>query len=289
MRVLLLLLLAVGLTGCHKPDTFRTGDGTFSPITPADISYRELAEQYNQTVEPFSHLWSRTNIDIEWYEVRDDGDRVYRQETGEGKFMYRRPGDTALLVDKLGKTYLWAGSNDTQYWLFDMVDGEKKTAYVGAFSKLREPGRSAFPLPVRPDAVPVLLGLLPLPPADSFATAPPVDLYKEQYLVELAGLRMLIDPKTYRPTRIDLTNDAGFSVLTSKLEGRFPVDVAGVPDHQLPVIARRAEVYVAGYESRLTVEMVTATTNPAQLIDLRFDYEALRKAMKIDHVVPLDR
>ncbi|MFN3167594.1 MAG: hypothetical protein ACE37H_11070 [Phycisphaeraceae bacterium] len=279
----------LGLIGCHKPDLDPNANGYTSPIKPADISYAEVAARYNQTVEPFESLWSRTEVDIEWYELEDDGDRAYRRETGDGKFMYRRPGDTALLVEKLGKTYLWAGSNGERYWLFDMVDGDNKTAYVGEFAKLGQPGRRAFPMPVRPDMVPVLLGLLPLPPVSVLGEAPPVDLYEGRYLVEVDGLRMLIDPQTFRPARVDLTDTAGFSVLTSKLEGRFPVEVEGVPDHRLPTIARKAEVYVSGYDSRLTVSMVFATTEPRRVRDPMFDFDLLNQAMKIDRVEPLDR
>jgi hypothetical protein len=289
MPVLLTVFLLLLACGCHKPDTFTPGDGFTSPITPADITYDEIATRYNQTVEPFDTLWSRTEVDIEWYEIEDDGDRNYRSESGSGKFMYRRPGDTALLVEKLGKTYLWAGSNNERYWLFDMVDGDNKTGYVGELAMLNRPGRRPFPLPVRPDMVPVLLGLLPLPPAEVLGDAPPVDLYNGQYLVELDGLRMLIDPETFRPTRVDLTDSTGYSLLTSKLHGRFPVQVPGVADRRRPTIAEKAEVYVSGYDSRLTVKFDTATTSTEKIYDVQFDFDKLNAALKIDRVESLDR
>ena len=108
-------------------------------------------------------LWSRADIDIEWVEVDQDGDRNYRSESGNGKFIMRRGEgdvDTAMTIEKLGKIYLWAGSNQTNYYLFDRVDGDNKKLYVGEH---RAVGRSKpFPLPLHPSMVPTLLGLLGL-------------------------------------------------------------------------------------------------------------------------------
>lgn len=290
-RVVGLVLALCGLFGCQscdRPETFGTGGDPTLPITRADITYGELAERYNKAAEPFETLWARTDIDIEWYEIDADGDRDYRSESGEGKFMFRRPMRTALTVEKLGKTYLWAGSDDQRYWLFDLVDSERKTVYIGAFEKLSELGGRAFPLPVRPDRVPDLLGLMPLPPAEALGEAPQVDLYDGRYLVQLDGMRLLIDPETFRPTRVDLTDDLGFSVLTSKLEGRFPVEADGVAENKWPTICERAEIYVAGYDSRLTVGMDFATTDPRRLRDQMFSLDALDKALKPDFLQSLD-
>ncbi len=288
VRLSVLIVFCLTLTACHRPDSFTTGDGSISPITAADIRYSELARRYNQSVEPFGTLWSRTAIDIEWYEIEQGGDRNYRSESGEGKFILRRPTDTALTVEKLGKTYLWAGSDRERYWLFDLVDSDNKVAYVGAFAKLGESSRRSFPLPVRPDVVPMLLGLMPLPTPEALGIEPPVDLYNNQYLVELPGMRLLIDRTTYRPTRVDLTDTQGFSMLTSKLEGAFVVEVEGQSERDWPTMCQKAAVYVAGYESRLTVSIESATTDPARVRDAMFQFEALHKALKPQTVEQLD-
>lgn len=289
MPVLLFLLLISAL-GCQMQTSYTTGGGYISPITPADISYAELAKRYNETIEPFDTFWARTDIVLQWQEVAEDGQATNRREKGEGKFIRRAPGDTALLVEKLGKTYLWAGSNRERYWLFDMVDGDNKRAYIGAFAKLDEPGRRAFPMPVRPDVVPVLLGLVPLPPIDGAQFEPEVEMVQGQYLVEWreARLRMLIDPETFRPTRVDLLDDSGFSLITAKLEGTFPVSVPGVRKSRWPSVCEQAEVYVSGYQSRMTVAMDDATNDPRRARDQMFSFETLSKALKPHAVVSLD-
>lgn len=291
MPVLLALLMA--MVGCRADGDFTTGGGFETPIKPAEITYNELAERYNQAVEPLGTLWARTDVVIEWREAAAEGDSgggELRREQGEGKFMYRRPDDTALLVEKLGQIYLWAGSDASRYWLFDLTDSDAKRAYVGAFDRLGGPGRRSYPLPVRPDAVPLLIGLLPLPVLEDAEAAPPIERYQGQYLVEVpgGGMRLLIDPERFRPTRIDLTDAQGYSILTAKLEGAFPVDVPGVRKTRWPTICERAEVYVAGYESRLTVAMDFVTNDPRKVTDTQFDFEAVKQGLRVEKVIPLD-
>lgn len=286
-----LIGLAV-LGGCKQDDTFTThggGSGTGTPIQRADITYAELARRYNEKIESFDSLWARTKIEIAWAEVDKEGNKQSRNESGDGKIMLRQPNDTAMVVEKVGKILLWAGSNEQYYWLFDLVDGDNKTVYVGAFDKLDAPGRRAFPLPVRPDAVPLLLGVTPLPTADTLEVVPPVDLINGQYMIELPGQRLLISRRNYRPTRVDLTDAKGFSVLTCKLDGDFPVEVEGVESNRLPIICDKADVFVSGYESRLTIKFVFATADPRRVRDTFFSLDALDKGLKPDRLEWLDQ
>ncbi|MEM9344987.1 MAG: hypothetical protein AAGB26_00075 [Planctomycetota bacterium] len=301
MPVLLFVLISFLLIGCHKPDTFTTGDGFVSPLTEADITYAELAQQYNAAIEPLTQLWSRTDIEIEWIEVDEDGKRTSRSESGNGKFIMRShfygptrssPTETAMTVEKLGKIYLWAGSNRDHYYLFDRVDSDNKTLYIGGYAEaVLQDQPKPFPLPIHPNTVPVLLGLEPLVKSQvPWEVEPTIDGYRDQYLLSMPdrGLRMLIDPKTFRPTRVDLTDSNGFSVLTAKLSGRLEVEA----DQALaspPLICDKAELYVAGYESRFTLDFQSATTSGRKIKDQMFDLDALKKALKPDRLVDLDQ
>lgn len=277
--------------GCQRPGSFTTGDGFASPLKPADITYEELAARYNAAVAPMTTLWSRADIDIEWAEVDRDGDRDYRSESGNGKFIMRRgagSADTAMTVEKLGKIYLWAGSNQTKYYLFDRVDGDNKTLYVGEHLAV---GRSKpFPLPIHPSMVPTLLGLEPLPKAlPAGENLVNIDTYGDLYLLSMPGLgmRMLIDPVTFRPTRVDLTDNKGYSVLTAKLAGQLLVD--GPNDGVTPILCDKAEIYVAGFESRFTLDFSTATTSTRRIKDQMFDIDALSNSLNPDRVINLDK
>ena len=284
---MLLLGVFAFLTGCNGPEPLTPNASGFrSPITPADITYNELAARYNETAEQLGTLWCRTDVVIEWRDAYDDGEGEVRREKGEGKFMFRTPRDTALLVEKLGQIYLWAGSSEKGYWLFDLADSDAKKAYLGTYD---QPGQAhkKYPLPVRPETVPHLLGVVPLPTFADSAQQPPVDLYRGQYLVELTGKRLLVDPETFRPARVDLTDQKGYSLLTAKLEGGFPVQVPGVRKTRWPSICERAEFYVPGYEFRLTVAMDEATNDPRRVRDQMFDFDALRKGLKPQKVISL--
>lgn len=286
------------LTGCHKPNTFTTNDGFVSPLKPADITYAELAGRYNAAIEPLSTLWSRADIDIAWAEVNEDGGRNVRSESGNGKFIMRRGevlNDVALTVEKLGKIYLWAGSNQTNYYLFDRVDGDNKTLYLGKHAHQQfldgEPRLEPkpFPLPINPSTMPRLIGLEPLPGGLFPGPETTIDLYRGQYLLNEPerNLRMLIDPETFRPTRVDLLNRKGFSVLTAKLSGSLEVEA----DRSLPsppLICEKAEIFVSGYESRFTLDFQSATTSSRKVRDPTFDLGALKKALKPDRVIDLN-
>ncbi|MCG8402414.1 MAG: hypothetical protein MJA84_12620, partial [Firmicutes bacterium] len=86
----LFLVLTVMVAGCHRPDTLTTNDGFISPLKPADITCQDLATRYNAAIEPVNALRSRADIEIEWIEIDEDGDRNYRSESGDGKFIMRR-------------------------------------------------------------------------------------------------------------------------------------------------------------------------------------------------------
>lgn len=270
---------------CHKPPPWDPlQNGYRYPFEDADISYQELATRYNQTVEPFDTLWTRNDVLLEWTD--EDGD--YQFHTGDGKFYLRRPGETALQVEKLGRTVLWAGCNNAQYWLFEQIDSDNKTAYVGSFSRLGELGTRRYPLPVRPDLTPYLIGLMPLP--TTLADPPKVQRYDGRYVVELEGMRMLIDPITFRPVRVDMTDEQGFSVLICKMTGSFPVSVVGRAVAAPPTICKNAEIFVAGIQSRFTLETVNAEVNPGKIKDAMFDLDALMntKLLKPHKVESLD-
>jgi hypothetical protein len=289
--------LLLFLSGCQKPTTLTTSDDFVSPLKPAEITYTELASRYNAAIEPFDSLWSRADVEIEWIELESDGDRRFRSESGNGKFIMRRaeiPADvheTAMTVEKLGKIYLWAGSNRDGYYLFDRVDSDNKTLYTGTYLGLAEGRAKAFPLPIQPGMVPALLGLTPLQETSTLGREPTIDRYGDQYMLDdpARGVRMLIDPDTFRPSRVDLVNREGYSILTAKLSGRLVVDGETLADGTPLLLCEKAEIYVAGYETRFTLDFGSATTSTRRVRDQMFDIDALSKVLKPDQVIDLDQ
>lgn len=287
LATLLLACASLMLVACQRPQGFTPDNPpNVRQLELADTTYREIAEGYNRTVEHFDKLFLRTYIRLAWQETGGDGQVRYRSEAGDGKFIFDAPRSTVLTVEKLSRIYLWAGSNDEHYWLFDQIDEGHKVAYLGRHDEASTPDARYLPLPFRPDDVPYLLGLLPLNPA----LESKVYLYDGQYLIEPEGmrLRMLVDPTSFRPTRVDLLDDAGWSIVTCRLTGRFGVEVEGVNENALPVVCDDADVFVSGQASRMSIELVHATTNPRRVQDRMFDLDVLMESLKPDAVIDLD-
>ena len=286
--VLALLLLASASLGCRGVRSFDR-DNTASPITPADIGYVELATRYNQTVRYFDQMRIRNDIKVDWNETLKNGDRRSRNLVGDGKFIFVPPRDSAMTVEHLGTVYLWAGSNDQQYWLFDLTEDEK-AVYLGTYAALSRPGTRAMPIPVRPDSVAYLLGLLPLPVNPDAPDQPVVEEFEDQYFIEPPGLnlRMLIDKQTFRPTRVYLTDSRGWPRLVSYLYDQYPVKVNGLSEAELPMICKRAEIDVPGYETRITMTVINASTDASGINDKLFEFEVLRNMHKPSVFINLD-
>lgn len=287
----LLLLFVLLLPGCKTPQAFRpdVDPPDVRELVEADLTYRAVAEGYNRSVEHFDTLFLRTYVRLAWQETHADGETRYRSEAGDGKFLFRSPRDTVLTIEKLSKVYLWAGSNGLQYWLFDQVDDDHKVAYVGTYDAAAGGGARDLRLPTafRPDDVPYLLGLVPLDPGLASA----VYVYDGQYLIEPEGmgLRMLLDPTSFRPTRVDLLDANGWSIVVCQLEGRFGVEVDGLPSQRWPVVCDDADIYIVGQESRLSIELVAATNSSRRIRDQLFDLDTLLDALEPDEVIDLDR
>ena len=240
-------------------------------------TYSELVERFNQNGPALERVWARTRIEMRW---RDEKDRK-RRESGDGRLIFERPLNTAWTVEVLGDVKLWAGSDSVGFWLFDRLDSG--VAYYGQYGK---PLARSLPLPVQPEAVPYLLGLMPLAP-DRVPTPPEVELVNGYCVIEPPGLnlRMMLDPQTARPARIDLIDATGQSALVCVLSGEVGVARDGQDEVILP---ETAEFYPIGNESRMTVTLKRPSTDESKFKPKLFRFETLTKSMKPKEVVDLN-
>ena len=266
--------------------------------------YGELVERYNARLVGLEALSCRTQVEAVWMD--DRGKR--RRESGKGKLIFRRPMETALTVEAFGKTVMWAGSNATQYWLFaDMhKDGE---LFYGTFAA-RGRGR-ALPMVVSPEVVPFLLGLMPLSPSPPGGT-PAVESLRGYALIEPPGMavRMLLEPATGTPRRIDLLDTKGRTALICLLEGAVAVEglvrpelhitggeLVGVgllsrADARKPaplLMPEVATIYPVGDEAKMVIEFRSADAQDHRVRDALFDLEVLKKHLKPKREVDLDQ
>lgn len=243
--------------------------------------YNELVDRYNVNLRGIDRLWASTDVELAWRD--EEGDRHF--EKGDGKFLFVSPRNVAMTVEKLGKTYVWAGSDEERFWLFER---QKDYAYVGRHEHVGKACAEPLPLPVHPSTVPHLLGLLPLERVEG--AEPRVQVIEGYPVIEPPGLalRIMLDPATARPVRIDLLDGLGRAVIVSRLRGHRPVRVEGVADDELPGVPESADLVVIGQEARVTLKLDRPTVDPSRIQARAFDFESLVKALKPKRLVELD-
>lgn len=281
------LLTVILAAGCQPRDPIVPAGFMPSPVdAPGPVpTYAELVDRYNAQVRNLDRLWSSTDVEMRW---RDDNGKTHL-EKGDGKFLFVRPGRVALTIEKLGKTYLWAGTDRERYWLFD---NQEDVAYVGHHRHIGKPCAQPLPLPIHPAAVPYLLGLMPLPQEQPGSGPGLVMQVRGHYLVEPPGgeLALWLHPQTLLPVRVDLTDTSGRSVVRAMLSEHRPVELDAVPRDQWPMMASRAELFIDGEEARMTLDLSRLSDGQRRnrIRDAAFDFDRLRQAHNPDEVVKLD-
>lgn len=285
------MVLALAVWGCASDKAGKSAAVSGSSAIPrpvslegSGLSYSQIVRRYNSSIESLDRLWSRAVVEVRW-----EDDRGSHFEQGEGNFIFVRPDRVALSVGKLGHTLFWIGANRGQYWMFDLR--EEKTVYAGRRRSAR--GRAGdLPIPVRPMDLPRVLGLYRINP-DALPAEPQVEWYDGGYLIEPPGTRsrLLLDPVTFRPKRIDLLDEEGNSRLIGRLSGWETVQTQGLAPGGLPVVASRAEIALVDRAGRATLHLsdLSDGRDGGRITGKAFDLDQLIKALKPTQRVDLDR
>lgn len=280
------LSLALLICGCQAQQPIVPGDLSPSAISGQAVApgYTKLMQRYNQNISQFSRIWSHVEAEMHWKNSK--GQR--KAENGTGVLIVVRPDKLAFTIGKLGHAGMWAGSNDKRYWMFNLRDD---VAYTGLNKNIGKPCTQQFPLPVPPEAVPYLLGIVPVDPF-KVPPAPAVQMYRGFALVQPPGLhvRMLINPKTAQPVRIDWLDDHGKSILVCLLSGRYNVKIQGVPPAERPRLARDIKIYAPGKIARLNLRL-NDVSDGKQGDKIRpgvFNWQVLKQAHQPEKIINLD-
>lgn len=268
----MLSVLVIALSGCcTKPVPIET----IAP-PPEMPRYGDLVRRYNANIAGASRLWSRAVIEMSW----NDGERD-RFEQGDGNVVAIAPDKIAFSVGKLGNVLIWAGCDEQRYWLFDL-NGDKK-AMVGRHEHVGKACARPLPAPVHPRDMTRLLGVTPIDP-ERVPTAPEVEWWSGCFVIEPpgTGTRLMLDPKTALPVRIDLTDERGRSRVVCNLAQHEPMLVEGKDESAGPKVARRLEVTVPGRRGGATLHLsdVSDGSDGDRIKDRLFDFQSLVKALK---------
>jgi len=243
--------------------------------------YAEVAVRYNRNLAHLDRLWARADVTFEYL---DEKKKKQSDRADDSKLMVVPPDRVALSLGHAFGDVLWAGTDGERYWAFDLHSDERPV-YVGRLENLGRPTTQPLPSPIYPHEVPAILGLLPLP-ADSGAT---VEWYEGRWLVEdpATQQRLLLDPATALPRRVDVVNDDGFSIIAVRLDDFVQVEVEGISAADYPWAVSEVRAWMLYRDANIKMKLSGhRTENPA--FKVAFDFERLMKAHKPKEVIDLD-
>lgn len=249
------------------------------------LSYQQIAERHNERVEGLSNLYSRGVIEIRW---RDGDGRHFEQ--GNLDLWLELPRRTALRVEKLGNVFLWLGSDEERFWLFDMLGDETVLLTAHHDSAIRGTGL----LTVRPLALLDLAGLSALPETEGTIE---YDGELDAWVVTAPGqggmMRMYMHRTSLLPLRVESLDEAGDVAYTSEIRlTRYRTAARpGVPPSQfghMPTLIDITSAQPPG-EGITSGEIKIALGTPTgrvddQPMDRVFDLDRLMRSMRPDHI-----
>lgn len=276
----LMLMSVVLLVGC-QPRPMPEAQVPTGPLP----SYGQLVARYNANLAGLDQFWSRAVVEMEY----QDRKNRRRFEQGEGNLLVVGPQRVALSVGKLGNVLMWAGGDEQRFWLFELH--EDKVAYVGRHENVGKPCAQELPLPVQPRDLPRLLGVVPID-GTPVPTPPEVEAVRGGYLIEPpgTGTRLLLDPVTALPVRIDLLDAQGRTVVTGLLSSPKSVEMS-TPATNKPTVHSHLRISVIGRSGQLTLFLsdLSDGKDDPKINPRVFDFERLMTIHKPGDLIVLDR
>jgi len=197
------------------------------------------------------------------------------------------PDRLALRLGKLGHTFMWAGSNEQQYWLFDLHDDKNKTLYVGRHDQIDNVNMDQFPLPVQTSDLPVLLGLVPL---DVTLTDIAVTWDEGRYVVRLADpkVTLWIDPRSFLLVQAEIRDEQDRLSVTSRLSRPARVQISNIAPGGWPTVQSRIELHLPDREGQTVLYLSRLEDGAKRIRPGVFDLDNLRTQFKPHQVITVD-
>jgi len=282
----LLGVVAGVVTGCGPKAA--PGPDSGPPPLPDMPPPAELVEAHNRRIELLGRIYSAGVLEFRWL---DEEEEEHIEPQVNAKLWIELPRTTALRAEKLGEVLLWSGSDDRQYWLFDLMSDEH-VVYTGRHEG--PDGRvEESPLLIRPLALLDLLALTPVPVAEASAGGLGWEAeYRAEdavwvFSTQGAGgpMRLYLDAADRLPTRVETLSPTGEVLLASRLSRYASVPVPGVSTAGRSKIPTLIDIGDPG--GRVSIKL--ALDEPTGFVDDQpwdrvFDLERLMKALRPDRV-----
>jgi hypothetical protein len=272
------VLAMVGCSGLEPLDADRPRDPGSTVEVP---TYAELRARYNDRVDGLERLWARAVVQVDGEDA--EGNKL--KEQAEGHLQVIRPDRVALTLGKLGETYFMLGSNPRNYWWIDL-SAEPKSALVGAQDRVTPEAAAYLGLPIYPGDLIELFGIAPLPEEPA-----PVGraVYEQLVAVDLPAAtgtkRLLLDPETLEPQRIELIDRSGRLAAASELSRYEMVPVEGDALRKGRVATR---VLIRSPQLTGTARFTLNEPTNKSIRSVAFDLTRILKSYSVSDVVDVD-
>lgn len=269
------------LVGCKSSGGSRGGASKQSKL----VDPAPLVERFNSRTGRITSLWARASAVIEG----EDAQGRDLRERAEGHFQIIPPDRVAMSLGKVGNTNLYFGSDDTFYWWFDMIDGDRKVATIGRHEFITPDKIDALGLPIDPLNLIDTLGITPLPENMGSIVA---RRGSEAGTVVLSAptrrgvRRYTIDEETAEPSRVELIGPGGVSVLDVALS-RYRLMKKLDPDEAPLRVPGRVVVRMDGFNGEIRFDLNEPERKNIRAVAFRVDQ--LIEAYGITALVDLDQ
>jgi hypothetical protein len=231
----LIVLTALGFElGCN-------GKQPVTPPAPLETpTYQRLAAVHNERAARLQTFYANGVIELRW---RDDKGKHFEQ--GNLELWIEQPRRTALRVEKVGKVFLWLGSDDDRYWLFDLLTDDS-VVHTGRHDHVDGLANSA--LAVSPLALLDLMGVAMIPSEDDDAVVEHSAEY-DAWMVRTVGsggpVRLYLHRQSHVVIRVESLDASGNIALSSMLRRYESVSQVGMSVLAFPKLAELVDISIA--------------------------------------------
>ncbi|MBX3363104.1 MAG: hypothetical protein KF705_16920, partial [Phycisphaeraceae bacterium] len=276
----LALVLACSLSGCNSGSDRRGERVAERGPAPA---YAEAAARFNEVATAYDHLWTPVALRVRY---RDANSGKMTEDLLDGHFQAIAPDRVALRIDKLSETYAYLGCDAERYWWIDVKAG---SAIVGTHARATPSALADFDIPVHPLDLIALLGIVPVDPTGYGATRWSTDGKSLGILTRARfGNRLLwVDPKTYEPTAVEITDENGRTSLRSTITRPERIPIDGDRNSKAR-IATQYDVAFEGSDFALGVRLQAPENRRERMRPAAFNMDTVLRTYRVKDIIDVD-
>ncbi len=257
-------------------------NGSIKSTPPTDEPPRDLLKPtseeivriHNLNVDRFKELYGRGQAELHWR----DGNGDTRFEFCRVELFWRPPRNVGVNLTKVGERFLWLGSNDSQFWIFDLAS-EPRTLQIGLHSAAVD-GRVDSPMGLSPLMLLDLMGLGHVEANGEVRWSPDPTGWTLDARADGGPIRIVVDPKTLQIIQVTALGEDGLARLSSDLDELKTVDTNGVSPAESPKFPTRVRLRRVGSDDRVDLYFDVPTGRSGMVNENLFDIERLKKLLK---------